>query len=250
MQQPEEYGSIIEIEVPETEGQEGRFCETTRRVVIISPYPGSVRSLFVALTIRCYDVLVFHHDHDPVLQSLDSDLIIIDRTMNDQAAANAPVPEIGGITGRKPPVLYLYKEGQNEIFRDKDSLLWPSPLDKAIHKIEEIVTRNNFSPSNPGTDLLRIKDVVMDLKRITVRNKGIKVELTKTEFDLLKALLLNGGGVMTRQELMSFVWGDSYFGGSNSVDVHIKALRHKLGDDPKNPKYIATVRGIGYRIAD
>nr|WP_240464281.1 response regulator transcription factor [Paenibacillus apiarius] len=101
-----------------------------------------------------------------------------------------------------------------------------------------------------GNEQLRFKDVVVDLKRFIVLKAGTKIDLTRTEFDLLKGLLLRGGGVMTRQEIMEFVWGENYFGGSNSVDVHIKSLRQKLGDAPKNPKYIVTVRGIGYRIAD
>ncbi|UUZ86595.1 helix-turn-helix domain-containing protein [Paenibacillus sp. P26] len=74
--------------------------------------------------------------------------------------------------------------------------------------------------------------------------------MTKTEFELLRHLLDAAGTVLTRQELMDAVWGEHYFGGSNTVDVHMKSLRHKLGDNPREPQYIATVRGVGYRIVD
>lgn len=247
MQRSDELSSVTELDIPGMETLEGRFCETTRRVVIISPYPATVRSLFLALTIRCYDVFVFHHEHDPVLQSIESDLWIIDRTLPERASA--PLPDIKPGTSM-PPVLFLYKKSSEEqTISEANGLLWPCPVDQAIGKIEELAKQSSV-PGEPANHLLRFKDVVMDLKRITVTRQGAKVELTKTEFDLLKVLLLNSGGVMTRQELMDKVWGEDYFGGSNSVDVHIKGLRQKLGDDPRQPRYIATVRGVGYRIAD
>ncbi|RXZ80657.1 DNA-binding response regulator [Paenibacillaceae bacterium] len=245
MQQLEDQGSMNDVNRLELNFIEGQYCETTKRIVMISPLPGAVRSLIIALTIRCYDVLVFHHDNDPVLRTIDSDLIIIDRTMQPAFA-----PQRANV-GSSPAVLFLTQEGEAapDEASDEHTLLWPCPLEQAISKIEAMVQLQNTGP-DIQPDVLRFRDVVVDLKRITVRQRGGKVELTKTEFDLLKVLLLNGGGVMTRQQLMTALWGDSYFGGSNSVDVHIKSLRQKLGDDPKSPHYIATVRGVGYRIAD
>ncbi|WJH36079.1 winged helix-turn-helix domain-containing protein [Paenibacillus sp. CC-CFT747] len=97
---------------------------------------------------------------------------------------------------------------------------------------------------------LQHKDLTVDMRRMTARREGERVELTKTEYDLLTALLAADGEVLTRDALMDRVWGDTYFGGSNTVDAHIKSLRQKLGDDPRRPRYIATVRGAGYRLAD
>lgn len=244
MQRFENSGAGSEVPVAvDLNSETGPICETTRRIVIVSPFPASVRSLFVALTIRCFDVLVFHHEDDPVLQTMDSDLMIIDRT---KGILSSPI-DINTTSDRR--ILFLCKEVEADC-PHSHVLVWPCPIEQAVEKIEKLVIRNDSSEGQlSGGDLLRYKDLVMDLKKITLRQCGNKVDLTKTEFDLLKGLLLNGG-VMSRDELMSFVWGDSYFGGSNSIDVHIKSLRRKLGDDPRKSKYIATVRGIGYRIAD
>ena len=96
---------------------------------------------------------------------------------------------------------------------------------------------------------LRMKDIIVDVRRMSVHLAGRRIELTKTEFDLLTTLIRSGGAVLTRQEMMEQVWGENYFGGSNSIDVHIKSLRQKLGDDPRSPRYIVTVRGVGYLLA-
>nr|WP_238403260.1 response regulator transcription factor [Paenibacillus mesophilus] len=238
-------GGSTDLAADTMEGlEEGAFCETTRRVVIISPYPASVRSLVMALTIRCYDVLVFHHETDPILPTIQSDLVIVDRTK--AAAADSAKP-----ASFAHNALMLIGDSAEEAAAGADSLVWPCPIQTALAKVEELASRNDPLPvPESAGQWLRHKDVVMDLKRITVHKAGVRIELTRTEFDLFKLLLANGGGVLTRQDMMRQLWGDSYFGGSNSLDVHVKSLRHKLGDDPKTPRYIATVRGIGYRIAD
>ena len=94
---------------------------------------------------------------------------------------------------------------------------------------------------------LELKDLVLDLKRMTVSRGEEKIDLTKTEYVLLKELIRAEGKVLSRDNIMASVWGDEYFGGSNYVDVHVKTLRRKLGDDSRKPSYIATVRGVGYR---
>nr|WP_245339339.1 winged helix-turn-helix domain-containing protein [Paenibacillus shirakamiensis] len=85
---------------------------------------------------------------------------------------------------------------------------------------------------------------------MSVYRSGAKIELTKTEYDLLVKLLLSEGAVQTREDLLSDIWETSFLGGSNVVDVHIKSLRKKLGDRASEPSYITTVRGVGYRMAD
>ena len=85
---------------------------------------------------------------------------------------------------------------------------------------------------------------------MSLYQNGSKIELTKTEYELLVKLLEREGAVLSREDLLAEVWGTSFLGGSNIVDVHIKSLRKKLGDRAVNSKYIATVRGVGYRLAD
>ncbi|TGD84889.1 response regulator transcription factor [Mycolicibacterium sp. CH28] len=74
------------------------------------------------------------------------------------------------------------------------------------------------------------------------------INLTRTEFDVLAALSARPGLVFTRRQLLEAVWGDDWFGNEHLIDVHIGHLRRKLGDDPAKPRYVLTVRGVGYRM--
>ncbi|MBB6731321.1 winged helix-turn-helix domain-containing protein [Cohnella zeiphila] len=222
---------------------EGDFCLTTRRIVLISPFPARLQSLVTELMSRCYDVLLFHNEDESLLPHLDNDLIIADRSYEGlDSAANGTADRSGWLIligeNARPPA-------------EAASLVWPCPVGEALAKIESLVVESKpaavAAPGHP--ELLRFKNLEMDLKRFLLYKDGRRLDLTKTEFDLLK-LLLASAGVLSRQEIMESIWGDGYFGGSNSIDVHIKSLRQKLGDDPKQPIYIVTVRGVGYRIAE
>ncbi|MDG2352592.1 MAG: response regulator transcription factor [Acidimicrobiales bacterium] len=81
-----------------------------------------------------------------------------------------------------------------------------------------------------------------------VRVKGKEVHLTRTEFKLLIELASNSGKVLSREDLLERVWGYDYFGDSRLVDVHVRRLRTKVEMDPANPKYVVTVRGLGYKL--
>lgn len=74
------------------------------------------------------------------------------------------------------------------------------------------------------------------------------IMLTRTEFDVLATLSARPGTVLTRRQILDCVWGDSWVGSENIIDVHVGHLRRKLGDDPALPRYVTTVRGVGYRM--
>jgi two-component system response regulator RegX3 len=88
----------------------------------------------------------------------------------------------------------------------------------------------------------------MDVERHTVSLDGEPVALPLKEFDLLELLLRNAGRVLTRAQLIDRVWGADYVGDTKTLDVHVKRLRAKLEPDPATPKYLLTVRGLGYKL--
>ena len=96
--------------------------------------------------------------------------------------------------------------------------------------------------------LRRIGDLEIDTLARDVRAGGRAVDLTRIEFDLLDALSAQPRVVFTRDQLLERVWGPTWFGDDHVIDVHLSKLRQKLGDDPQSPRYIRTVRGIGYRF--
>ncbi len=93
-------------------------------------------------------------------------------------------------------------------------------------------------------------ELVLDKKRRQVFVSGREVELTPKEFDLLALLMSHRGEPIDRETLLEQVWGYGFPGGSRTVDVHVRRLRQKIGDDPYDPKFIETVHGVGYRFKE
>ncbi|HIQ58406.1 MAG TPA: response regulator transcription factor [Candidatus Merdivicinus intestinavium] len=92
------------------------------------------------------------------------------------------------------------------------------------------------------------QDLQVNCDTRDVTRNGEKIDLTFKEFELLKLLMENSERVMTRSELLNLVWGIDFEGETRTLDMHIRTLRQKLGDDADNPRYIHTVRGVGYRF--
>ncbi|PWV52369.1 MULTISPECIES: response regulator transcription factor [Nocardiopsis] len=90
--------------------------------------------------------------------------------------------------------------------------------------------------------------VRMDVERHVVTVRGDNVQLPLKEFELLEVLLRNAGRVLTRMQLIDRVWGADYVGDTKTLDVHVKRLRAKIEEDPSTPRYIVTVRGLGYKF--
>jgi len=91
-------------------------------------------------------------------------------------------------------------------------------------------------------------NIAIDFQKHEVKKEGEKIELTLKEFELLEILIKNKGRVMTRDFLLDKIWGYEYVGETRTVDVHVRHLRQKVEKDDKNPVYIQTIRGIGYKF--
>jgi two-component system response regulator MtrA len=114
-----------------------------------------------------------------------------------------------------------------------------------VARVRAVVRRATAEEHSP---VLHIRGLDIDPAAFSAHRDGKKVDLTATEFRLLHELARNVGQVLTREVLLERVWGYDYLGDSRLVDMALKRLRDKIGDDPKNPAYIATVRGVGYRF--
>lgn len=224
------------------------YCSATNRIVIISPLPQLIHELVRVLSSACYDVMVFHSVDQPLLQQLKPDLLIADLT---RPYEESDMLLLRDIEDRGTQILKLINRGNTQ---SGTTLEWPLPVSRVLPVVRSLMDSSQQQSGSgsvkPGTESrLRLKGLTLDLKRYVVEVKGTRVDLTKTEFDLLRVIMEAQGEVLSRQDLMDRIWGDGYYGGSNTVDVHVKSLRQKLGDDPRRPVYVATVRGIGYRAA-
>ncbi len=110
------------------------------------------------------------------------------------------------------------------------------------------VLRRRGDVEAPVESALEAGPVRMDVDRHVVSVDGEPVALPLKEFDLLELLLRNAGRVLTRVQLIDRVWGSDYVGDTKTLDVHVKRLRAKIEPDPANPKYLVTVRGLGYKL--
>ncbi len=110
------------------------------------------------------------------------------------------------------------------------------------------VLRRGAEAELPADSSLAAGPVRLDVDRHVVAVDGRPVALPLKEFDLLELLLRNAGRVLTRGQLIDRVWGADYVGDTKTLDVHVKRLRAKLEPDPANPRYLLTVRGLGYKF--
>jgi two-component system, OmpR family, alkaline phosphatase synthesis response regulator PhoP len=121
---------------------------------------------------------------------------------------------------------------------------------EVLARVRAMLRRNQRLHTGGALHLLQIGKLRMDVERRAVFVHDDLIELTRTEFSLLQALMQNPGYVFTRSELIEKALGYHYESIERTLDTHIKNLRRKIGDDPRQPDYIQTVYGVGYRLAE
>ncbi len=122
----------------------------------------------------------------------------------------------------------------------------PRELTARINTVLRRMERSRLPEDAP----LEYKNLVMDLKSQKFFKDGVEIELTPTEFSVLKMFMSNVGRALSRNELFNAVWGKNYFGDLKTLDVYIRRIREKIEEDPSKPRYIETVWGYGYRWCD
>ncbi len=129
-----------------------------------------------------------------------------------------------------------------------DYLVKPFSPRELVARIKALLRR----PRVPATNAAAAPEsgLEVDEPRRLVRVDGTPVDLTALEFDLLALLARDPGIVMRRSTLLEHLWGSEFVADDHLVDVHVANLRRKLGDDPANPRFIETVRGVGYRLRE
>jgi DNA-binding response OmpR family regulator len=115
-----------------------------------------------------------------------------------------------------------------------------------VARIRAVLRRTSGATQAP--EILRAGGLELDAGGYQATLDGRALDLTPTEFELLSVLLQNPGRAFTRLELLDRVQGDAYEGYERTIDAHVKNLRAKLGDDPRHPRYIQTVFGVGYKL--
>jgi DNA-binding response OmpR family regulator len=134
-----------------------------------------------------------------------------------------------------------------------DYITKPFSLREFSSRIKAALRRAEMSrpvETAPDEAPLVVRQLRIDFTKRTVRVRGDDAELTYVEFEILSVLARAPGRVFTRDMLLGRIWGDSAYRDPRTIDVHIRHLREKIERDPKDPEYLFTVRGVGYRFRD
>jgi len=197
-----------------------------------------------ALALLSHSTRLIPAQPDQLITAPDSDLILVDARTNLMAAKS--LCQILRTTGSSVPLLLVITEGGlTAVSPDwgvDDVVLntaGPAEVDARIRLAAGRTPHNEPSPT------IRAAGVVIDEASYSAKVHGKPLDLTYKEFELLRFLAAHPSRVFTREQLLSEVWGYDYFGGTRTVDVHVRRLRAKLGDQES---LIGTVRNVGYRF--
>lgn len=208
------------------------------------PHPESV---LPSLSLLTHSVRAVGAGPSALLETGSADVVLVDARLN--LADGRGLCQLLATTGTAAPVVAVVNEGGlvavNADWRIDDILLpgtGPAELDV---RLRLLVGRHTSAAHQDNAGTVSLAELVIDEKTYTARLRGRPLDLTYKEFELLKYLAHHVGRVFTRAQLLQEVWGYDFFGGTRTVDVHIRRLRAKLG--PEYESLISTVRNVGYK---
>ncbi|HEX7138117.1 MAG TPA: response regulator transcription factor [Vicinamibacterales bacterium] len=226
---------------------------TAARVLVVEDEAGLRLTLNDRLTSEGYDVEVAVDGEAGLSRAASGafDLIVLD----------VMLPRMSGFDvcrevrrrGVTTPILMLTARGQvvDKVVGLKlgadDYLTKPFEAIELVARLEALLRRRP-SGAVPGGDTFRFGEVVVDLRRMEITRRGCAVDLSAREFKLLRHFIANRGAALSRDELLTEVWGYDEMPLTRTVDVHVAGLRQKIEANPKSPEFILTVHGLGYKF--
>jgi DNA-binding response OmpR family regulator len=131
-----------------------------------------------------------------------------------------------------------------------DYVVKPFSMPELVARVRAMIRRRELDRADSANGVRNVGGIALDPARHTVTVDGRMIQLTNSEFRLLKVLTERPGEVYSRRELMQRLWDSTYVGDERAADVHVANLRRKIEADPQNPTRIVTVRGAGYVLTD
>jgi len=220
------------------------------RVLLLTNTLGASAEVLPSLALLQHQVKIVPAEASVLIDVPEADILLLDARRDIPAAKN--LAKLLHATGSGAPVVVITTEGGLSALSAEwgidDVILdtaGPAEVDARIRiSIGEYAA--HLAESDPASGEIRTGEVSIDENSYTARIKGRALDLTFKEFELLKFLAQHPGRVFTRAQLLQEIWGYDYFGGTRTVDVHIRRLRSKLG--PEHEAIIGTVRNVGYRF--
>jgi DNA-binding response OmpR family regulator len=220
------------------------------KVLLLTNTHGASAEVLPALGLLQHSVRILPAEASVLVDAPDADVLFIDARRELPAAKS--LTKLITTTGIGCPIIAITTEGGLSAFNAdwgiNDVMLdtaGPAEVDARIRIVLGKQAASDLH-NDPHNGEIRSGDVSIDESTYTARLKGEVLDLTFKEFELLKYLAQHPGRVFTRAQLLQEIWGYDYFGGTRTVDVHIRRLRSKLG--PEFEAIIGTVRNVGYRF--
>jgi two-component system response regulator RegX3 len=226
---------------------------TKRKILVVEDEKGIYEPLAEALNREGFGVFVAPTAAEAVesIRSRSPDLVLLDVMLPDGDGRDV-LRQIR--SSSRTPVIILTARGEEmdrvvglELGAD-DYVAKPFSAAELIARIRAVL-RRAAAPAPSDQAALAVGEVRMDLDTREVTKDGEAVQLTLKEFELLRMLMVVAGKVVRRTDLMDEIWDPNWYGSMKNLDVHVSSLRKKLGDDLAEPRYIKTVRGVGFRFA-
>jgi two-component system response regulator RegX3 len=184
-------------------------------------------------------------------RKLEPDLVLLDVMLPDGSGYDV-CRELRAES--RVPIIMLTARGEEtdrvvglELGAD-DYIVKPFSAREVVARIRAVLRRSDDQRDAPR-EPIELGPVRLDPGRRSVTLNGDELDLTRREFELLELLMSEAGSVLTRERLIDEVWDVNWFGSTKTLDVHVSGLRRKLGDDSSSPRFIHTVRGVGFRFA-
>ncbi|MDP3972526.1 MAG: response regulator transcription factor [Candidatus Nanopelagicales bacterium] len=217
-------------------------------LLLLTPVPESGTGALPALELLQHSIQVMPAEAAALLEARPCDVIVIDG--RGGLAAVRSLCRVIRATGAEVPIALVMTEGGlaavNADWGVDDIFLSAAGPAEVEARIRLILGRRALVTSSGSREEIRAGELVIDEDGYIARLRNRSLDLTFKEFELLKHLAQHPGRVFTRAQLLQEVWGYDYFGGTRTVDVHVRRLRAKLG--PEHELLIGTVRNVGYRF--
>ncbi|WP_299167025.1 response regulator transcription factor [uncultured Arthrobacter sp.] len=216
-------------------------------ILMLTNSPGSSVDILPALELLNHKVHILPAEPTALLETEPSDVVIID-ARKDLVGARS-LTQLLRATGLSAPLMLVLTEGGmaavSANWLADDVVLDSAGPAEVEARLRLVISRANTAAEEVSSEI-HASGVVIDEASYTARVGGEPMNLTYKEFELLKYLAQHPGRVFTRDQLLHEVWGYDYYGGTRTVDVHVRRLRAKLGAD--HEQLIGTVRNVGYRF--
>ncbi|WP_341360163.1 response regulator transcription factor [Georgenia sp. M64] len=218
------------------------------QLLLLTPEPGGAARALPALTLLGHQVLVAPPSPSSVVDNLGVAAVLLD-ARRDLVAARTLCRLLAGPMEAPPVILVLAEGGFTAVsttWGAADVVLETAGPAEVEARLRMVAERTKDEAAEVAPEQLEAGELVIDASAYTARVRGRTLDLTYKEFELLKHLVQHPGRVLTRAQLLQEVWGYDYYGGTRTVDVHIRRLRAKLGSE--HDQMIGTVRNVGYRF--